>query len=127
MRFFSLSKDGGPKSRVWGYFLFEIKPLFSIALLHFKDGSREAYHSHAFNAVSWVLWGQLFEDLKGRDERGVFRPSLRPIVTRRGDMHRVVSRKNSWVLTFRGPWAKTWQEIDESGKSITLTHGREVV
>ena len=49
MKLFKYMKDGGPESTVWGYFLIEIKSLFTIVLLHFKNGSREAYHNHAFN------------------------------------------------------------------------------
>jgi hypothetical protein len=59
MRFFHHGKDGGPESPVEGYWLFEIKWLCSIVLLKFNDGGREAYHSHAFNALSWLLKGDL--------------------------------------------------------------------
>lgn len=128
MKLFSRSKDGGPKSRVWGYFLAEIKSLFSIAILHFKDGSREAYHSHAFNSISWVLWGKLTESVINEEQTQgyskVYTPSLFPIITKRSTLHRVTSRKNTWVITFRGPWSRTWKEIDETGELITLTHGR---
>ena len=54
---FHTGKDGGPESKVDGYWLFRHKRLFTVALLRFSKGSREAYHSHAFNAVSWVLTG----------------------------------------------------------------------
>lgn len=54
-------KDGGPDSNVRMRGL-EIKGLCSVLELHFAPGSREAYHSHAFNAVSWVLSGALWED-----------------------------------------------------------------
>ena len=49
---FKASKDGGPDSTVWMYGI-EVKWLFSILLLRFEDGSRDAYHSHAFDCVSW--------------------------------------------------------------------------
>ena len=50
MRLFFKSKDGGPDSSVTGYWLIESKKLFSIVLLKFDGRSREAYHTHAFNA-----------------------------------------------------------------------------
>lgn len=143
MKLFKRMKDGGPSSRVWGYFLIEWKPVFSIVLLHFKDGTREAYHSHAFNALSWVLWGQLTEDRLGTvilpdglsdpdlwrwvDEEKVYRPSLFPIFTGRSNLHKVRSRKNTWVLSFRGPWTDRWLEINEEGQTVLMTHGRRVV
>lgn len=143
MKLFKRMKDGGPNSRVWGYFLVEWKPVFSIALLHFKDGTREAYHSHAFNAISWVLWGRLTEDQLGRvrlpegesdpdawswvDEEKVYRPSIFPVITLRSNLHKVRSRKNTWVFTVRGPWTDRWIEVQETGRSVLMTHGRKVV
>lgn len=134
MRFLHYGKDGGYESTVWGFWLVEIKSLFSIALLCFEDGSRDAYHSHAFNCVSWLLWGGLREehgDPSG-DDCGVdvvavntYRPSFAPIITRRDTFHKVVSRGRTWVLTFRGPWASTWREyLPAERRAVTLTHGR---
>lgn len=121
------SKDGGPESNVrcWGI---EIKSLFSILVLNFGKGSREAYHSHAFNSWSWLLSGVLLEE---------FPPDLAwcqwyysgwsCIRTKRSTMHKVHGMTPSnWVLTFRGPWNKTWKEKRplEGGRLVTLTNGR---
>lgn len=138
MNFFKHMKDGGKESKVDGYFLVEIKSLFSIVLLHFSDGSREAFHSHAFNAVSWVLRGKLVENIlndawtHGANLLGmcfaVHLPDLIPIYTPRSRWHKVVSRGNTWVLSFRGPWENTWKEyLPLQQKVITLTHGRKMV
>lgn len=135
MKFFEWSKDGGPESKVWGFFLVEIKPLFSIVLLKFERGSREAYHNHAFNAVSWVLKGQLVE-FKANDRMNdechwpahYHLPSWRPVLTTRDNMHMVVSWKTSWAISFRGPWAKTWTEyIPKDNSIVKLTHGRKEI
>jgi hypothetical protein len=126
MKIWRKSKDGGPESRVTGYWLIEIKWLFSIALLRFDNGTRDAYHNHAFNSISWLLRGQLEEVFL----QGFFAtdhlPSWRPIITLRRHFHRVESHGTSWVLTFRGPWARTWHEYID-GEHATLTHGRQVV
>lgn len=135
MKLLSLAKDGGPKSRVWGYWLIEWKWLFSICLLHFKDGSRETYHSHAFNSISWVLHGKLKEYtlIKAKGKWGLskivtYTPSWKPIITPRSQMHKVNSDGNTFVITFRGRWAKFWMEYcKKTGKEITLTTGRKVV
>lgn len=127
MKLFTLMKDGGQESRVSGFFLAELKKLFTVVLLHFWDGSREAYHSHAFNSVSWVLRGKLVEHMHS-GLINIYKPSLLPIITRRIDCHKVVSVGNTYVLSFRGPWVKTWEEyLPETEKFITLTHGREIV
>jgi len=61
-------KDGGAQSTVWGYFL-ECKKLASVVLLRFEPGSREAYHSHAFESWSLLIKGQLVEKhLNGETE-----------------------------------------------------------
>lgn len=123
MRLFYRGKDGGVESHVWGYWLIELKSLFSIALLRFEDGSRDAFHSHAFNSISWVLSGSLDEEF--RDGKGhPLVPSIWPVFTYRDTYHKVTSHGRTWVLTFRGPWARTWKESTPDGIETTLTHGR---
>lgn len=130
MKFLETTKDGGAESTVWAHWLIEIKSLFSIALLRFEDGTRDAYHSHAFDCVSWVLSGRLLE--VHRDGRVQWHTSsLRPVITRRSTYHRVASIGRTWVLTFRGPRSKTWREATPDGQGgyaeRTLTHGRKQV
>ena len=129
MKLFTRSKDGGPDSTVTAYWLVEWKRCFSVALLCFDHGSREAFHSHAFNCVSWLLWGQLGETMVDTpDSTRWYYPSPVPIVTKRSTFHRVFSRGRSWVLTFRGPWADTWKEYrPKSTHHVILSHGRKEV
>lgn len=130
MKLFTKCKDGGPESTVFAHILCEFKSLFSVMLLEFRNGSRDAYHSHAFDCVSWVLKGKLKEDEV--DEFGYHtytehRPSLLPIITLRETTHKVTSEGTTWVLTFRGPWAKVWKEIMPDGEEVVLSHGRRKV
>lgn len=126
------NKDGGPKSRVWCYGI-EFKKLFSVILLRFENGSREAYHSHAFNCLNWVLKGKLIED---RLENGIhqgaedyyYSASFIPFIIKREHLHKVTSEGRTWVLSFRGPWRKTWVEyLSNENKFIILTHGRKEI
>lgn len=133
MKLLHIAKDGGKESTVWGFWLVEWKRLFSAALLCFEHGSREAYHSHAFNSISWVLKGSLEEDEMPREGDCYwtvrrYAPSLRPIFTPRNCMHKVTSVGRTWVLTFRGPWARTWREwLPDEDRFVTLASGRRVV
>lgn len=127
MKILCKSKDGGSESSVDAYWLIEWKGVFSIALLRFGGRSRDAYHDHAFNSVSWLLSGQLREHFKHAMYERIYRPSLWPILTRRSTYHLVDSIGVSWVLTFRGPWSQTWHETDFQERETTLTHGRKVV
>lgn len=124
MKFFSFEKDGGALSKVWGLFFVEIKKAFSVVLLHFEDGSCEAFHSHAFNSVSWVLKGSLMED-QIPTKKTFFAPSWKPVITTRQNLHKVTSMGNTYVLSFRGPWQAHWIEyLPESNEIVELTHGR---
>ena len=104
------SKDERPDSNITGYWLIESKKLFSIVLLCFDRGSREAYHNHAFNAISWVLSGRLNERIRYGDQGYtdiILNPSLKPIYTSKDRMHKVTGlAEKTWVLSFRGPWEK---------------------
>lgn len=124
--FFDKRKDGGEQSHVTAYFLVAIKPLFTIGLLHFADGTREAYHSHAFNAATVVLRGNFVEEYLGGKKVEFKAGDIK--YTPRSRFHRVRSLGNTWALTFRGPWANTWKEFrpDES-RFVTLTHGRNII
>ncbi len=121
------AKDGGPESCVDGYWLIEVKRLFSIAVLRFGDGSRDSYHNPAFDSVSWVLRGKLREEHLDMSV-SEYQASILPVVTLRSTFHRVVSIGTSWVLTFRGPWSKTWEEFNPiTAQHTTLASGRKVV
>ena len=126
MRFMQWANDGGEESTVDGLFLIEFKGLFSVVLLRFGEGSREAFHSHAFNCFSWVLKGTMTEYHRdGRVSQLPPRSRLLPFGTYRDTFHKVVSHGVSWVFTIRGPWSKTWNEyLPGSDKDVILTEGR---
>jgi len=109
MKLFKYGKDGGKESSVWGFWFCEFKSLFSIALLQFKGDSREAFHSHAFNCWNIVLKGKLTEtNISGKVR--TFKASPKPFGIYKDDFHQVNSEGNTYVLTIRGPWSKTWKE-----------------
>lgn len=123
--------DGGANSGVTGFYVIEVKSLISVVFLHFRPGSREAFHSHAFNALTWFVRGRVEEhriDPTNPTEVSVrqFAASFKPKFTPRENHHKVVSLGHSYALSFRGPWVDRWREFKE-GKFVTLTHGRKVV
>lgn len=125
MKFLRWGRDGGPKSPVWGFWFIEIKWLFSIVLLRFEGTSREAFHSHAFNALTWWLTGEVEEQFRDGTARR-WRPSFWPKLTRRSCFHKVEPLRRTWALSIRGPWSKTWLE-DRGGEIVVLGHGRKIV
>lgn len=126
MKIIKSAPDGGKGSGVTAYFLCEFKNMFSIAILKFDKGSREAFHSHAFNALTWWVKGEAIEELYPTQEKIKWNPSLKPKFTPKGNTHKITASKTTWAITLRGPWDNNWFEI-KKGKKVTLTHGRKVV
>ncbi len=127
MKILSYGKDGGKLSTVSGFWFVEIKSLFSIVLLRFDKGSRESFHTHAFNAITWWLTGEV-EEFYQEGGSKVWRPSLKPKYTPRSCFHKIFANKVSYAISFRGPWVNKWKEYTAAtGSEITLTHGRLVV
>jgi len=125
-RFFYKKPDGGKDSGVTGYFLLEWKTVFSIGILHFSEGSREAFHNHAFNAFTWWLKGRATEIKHPTGETYEYHKSLKPKYTPRDNFHKVIAQTSSWALTIRGPWKDTWREF-KNEQYVNLTHGRKVI
>jgi hypothetical protein len=131
LKLFRKAADGGENSGVTGFFLIECKSLFSIVLLRFSKGSREAYHEHAFNA--WTLWlrGRVVEEACDLNRYPTLRRKLWwPMdlkYTPRNLMHRIIAGPDgAWAISVRGPWLNRWRELRE-GRYVTLTHGRKEV
>jgi hypothetical protein len=138
-RVFYSKPDGGKGSGVTGYFLLEWKPVFSIGILKFNEGTREAYHSHAFNALTWWLKGSVTEvkliepvrefgdvvSYKSNEEKDYI-PSIIPKYTSRDNFHKVIAHETTYALTIRGPWKDTWREYRKD-RYVTLTHGRKEI
>lgn len=128
VKLFKRGYDGGPDSGVTGYWLIEWKRAFSIVLLHFSPGSREAYHSHAFNAITLWFKGtvreeDVFAKLFPGSEPKTWKPGQIKL-TGRSKFHRVIAGdKGAWALSIRGPWQKNWQEY-KNDRLINLTSGR---
>ena len=128
MRFMQRAPDGGKDSGVDGFFVIEIKSLFSIVVLRFRPGAkRENYHSHAFNALTIWLSGRAKEEVLGGASR-YFPLDGRIKWTPRSLIHRYIPQRVSWCITFRGPWTRTWTEYaPRTNEILTLTHGRKII
>lgn len=125
-RFFYVKPDG-ITSGVTAFFLIEWKIAFSIAILRFNTGSRENFHSHAFNAFTWWIKGFAIEQQKNGKTK-LYQRSFIPKFTSINNIHKVIAYTTSYAFTIRGPWLNTWLEYNPSNnKYIILTHGRKIV
>lgn len=127
MKFMSFGTDGGKNSGVIGFWLIEIKWLFSIVFLKFAKGTRENYHSHAFNAYTWFLSGKV-EEQHVKEKAKIWSASLVPKYTPKSTFHRVNALETTYAISFRGPWNNYWYEYNPNdSKYIKLTHGRNKI
>lgn len=124
--FFKYSYDGGKDSGVTGFWLVECKWLFSIVILHFKKGTRESYHSHAFNALTWWIYGSVLEHLLGDSESIKWYPSIFPKYTPKENFHKIEALEDSYAISFRGPWENSWYEYQDKKGYTKLGWGRKI-
>lgn len=121
IRFWKKAPDGGKKSGVTGYFLIEFKKGFSLVLLHFDKGTREAFHEHAFNAITIWLKGCVREHHLWGEPKDFTAGNIK--LTPRSTFHKIEALKDTWAFSIRGPWVDRWREYRD-GRYVTLTHGR---
>lgn len=128
MKFFQKAKDGGPDSPVTGFFIVEIKSLFSIVLLKFNPGMRESFHSHAFNAITFWLKGKVWEEtIFSKSPKFTRWKAGQVKTTARSFMHRIATGEPAYALSIRGPWAKNWLEFNPETEEFTkLSNGRKI-
>ena len=125
MKLFYKGKDGGSESSTTGYWLIECKSLFSIVLLKFEGISRDAFHTHVFHSLSWVVKGELQEKFKSNYKQiRLHSASWIPFITRKEDFHKVNVIGTAWALSFRGPWQKQWLENTPQDGTYGLVSGR---
>lgn len=125
MKIFTKRHDGGLDSGVTGYWLIECKSLFSIVLLRFLPSTKEAYHSHAFNAITWWIKGTATEEFPNKPSI-IWKPSFRWKVTPKTNIHRYRVEKPAWAISIRGPWETYWKEVQEN-KTVVFTKHRQIV
>ena len=126
MKFFEKGMDGGKESGVSGFWICEIKWLFSIVLLHFRKGSRDNFHSHAFNAYSFYISGIVEEEhLNGK--KIIWKPSFYPKYTSKNTFHKVKALTETWCLSFRGPWSNSWYEFSPKNKEFILLSNKRII
>lgn len=125
MRFMQKAPDGGINSGVTGFYLIELKSLFSIVLLKFElQENYERFHNHAFNALTLWLKGHIREDDINGTAHHYFGGEVKS--TPRSKFHRVVPFGTAWAISVRGPWLNQWQEF-RNNAFRTLTHGRKEI
>ncbi len=115
------------------FVLFEFKYLFSIIFFYFhkSDGEQDRYHTHAFNAISFKLFGTYDEYILDNEKTGEYHVENRKDIIKyfpRDRYHKIGKSTGCLTLLFSGPWNKEWKEYCETNKKITYyTFSRKVL
>jgi len=111
------------------FVIFECKWLFSIIFFYFhkSDSSQDRYHTHAFNALSFKLWGKYTEYLLLDESSGAFRVRQRTNIFQffpRDSYHKIGDSNGCCTMLLSGPWKNNWKEWI-NGTVVHYTWGRE--
>jgi len=110
------------------FVVFECKWLFSIIFFYFHktNGSQDRFHTHAFNAISFKIFGMYNEHILLSEETGFYQVKQRKTIFQyfpRNSYHRIAQSNGCLTMLLSGPWKKTWKEYID-GKVIHYNWGR---
>lgn len=107
--------------------IFEIKYVCGIIVNIFNTTNQDRFHSHAFNAFSWMLRGHYFEEVI-EDGAVVTKKIEKSRFIPRNYIHKITqSTPNAMSITFEGPWESTWNEYFDTGRVKAYSWGRKVL
>ena len=110
------------------FVIFECKYLFSIIIFYFHktDSSQDRFHTHAFNAISFKLFGEYSEYILDSEISGNYHIDRRTQVFKyfpRDSYHKIGNSTGCCTILFSGPWKKTWKEYI-NGQILNYTWNR---
>ena len=112
------------------FVVFECKWLFSIIIFYFhkSEGSQDRFHTHAFNALSFKLFGKYEEHLLDSEESGEYHTEERTQFFKyfpRDSYHRIAKSTGCATVLLSGPWNPEWKEYIK-GKIQHYNWGRRI-
>lgn len=111
------------------FVVLECKWLFSIIIFYFhkSEGSQDRFHTHAFNALSFKLFGKYEEHLLDSEESGEYHTEERTQIFKyfpRDSYHRISKSTGCATILISGPWNLEWKEYIK-GKIQHYNWGRK--
>lgn len=94
--------------------ILEYKKLFSIKLFNFhrSEGLQDRFHTHAFNAYSFLLKGDYTEEvLENNKIVKYLRSRSKTLFIPKDSYHRITRSKGCVTLLITGPWGETFKEL----------------
>lgn len=117
------------EQKITQFVIFEYKYLFSIIFFYFhkSNGSQDRFHTHAFNAISFKIFGEYNEYILTDEENDIHHIERRKNIVKyfpRNSYHKIGESNGCLTLLFSGPWKKEWKERINN-KTITYNWGRK--
>lgn len=111
------------------FVIFECKWLFSIIIFYFHkcEESQDRFHTHAFNALSFKLFGEYDEHILDNELTGDYHIERRKSIIKyfpRDSYHRIANSDGCCTLLLSGRWKKYWKEYI-NGEVIYYGWGRK--
>jgi len=125
---FSLNKFEFGEQHVTQFILFECKYLFSIIFFYFHKSNKcqDRFHTHAFNAISILLFGNYVEEfLKDGIITNSNRNRSRILFIPRDKFHRITKSNGCLTMLISGRWKPTWMEYI-NGEVVTYNWNRRL-
>lgn len=119
------------KQKVSQFVVFECKYLFSVIIFYFhrSNDTQDRFHTHAFDAISFKLFGSYTEYVLLDEKNGNFESKRRTSIFQffpRDSYHMIGNSNGCMTLLFSGPWKKTWKEY-VSGKVMHYSWNRKMI
>lgn len=111
------------KQIVSQFVIFECKYLFSIIIFYFHrcDSTQDRFHTHAFNAVSFKLFGQYTEYLLDENTMKTSKRIRKNFIQYfpRNSFHMIGNSTGCMTILLSGKWKKQWKEYNINNFSFT--------
>lgn len=127
--FLRLNRFEFGEQKVTQFVVFECKWLGSIIFFYFHKSNKpqDRFHTHAFNALSFKLFGEYDEHILDDELTGDFHVERRTQFIKffpRNCYHRIANSNGCCTLLFSGPWNKYWKEYI-NGTIVHYSWGRK--
>jgi hypothetical protein len=127
--FLKLNRFEFGNQKVTQFVVFECKWLGSIIFFYFHKSNepQDRFHTHAFNALSFKLFGEYDEHILDDELTGKFHIERRTQFIKyfpRNSYNRIENSNGCCTLLFSGPWKKYWKEYI-NGDIVHYSWGRK--
>lgn len=108
--------------------IIEFKLIGGIIINIFNTKDQDRFHSHAFNAYSWMIKGYYDEEFIDDCGNHTFQTIIKSRFIPKEYIHKIrESSKNCISVTLEGPWDNKWLEIFDNGRVKAYNWGRKVI